>query len=79
MSTSQAQELLQFATDMFLANAARTDALVARANSVLGWRNKRAVVDGTWAQFLLTKEFPRQLAASLTVLPHEPFCISAKS
>ncbi|KAK1941133.1 hypothetical protein P3T76_007839 [Phytophthora citrophthora] len=65
VSANLAQELLQFATKMFLDNAARTDALVPRANVVLGWRDKRAIVDDTWAQFLLIKEFPRQLAASL--------------
>ncbi|KAG7385000.1 hypothetical protein PHYPSEUDO_002012 [Phytophthora pseudosyringae] len=65
MTRSRAQELVQFVTDMFLANAERTDALVTRANSVLGWSDKRAVVEDMWAQFLLTKEFPRQSAREL--------------
>ncbi|GMF18522.1 unnamed protein product [Phytophthora lilii] len=65
MAVSTASELVQFATDMFLANAERTDALVSTANLVLGWRDKRAVLEHTSAQFLLTKDFLHQLAESL--------------
>ncbi|KAG6616613.1 uncharacterized protein IUM83_13026 [Phytophthora cinnamomi] len=65
MTPGRAQELLRLAADMFLANAERTDAAVTRANSVLGWSDKRAVLAGTWAQFLLVKDFPHQWAEAL--------------
>lgn len=59
------RELLAFARDMFLANAARTDALLPTANLVLGWRDKRGVQDGSWAQFVQTKDFPHERAETL--------------
>jgi hypothetical protein len=65
MTLSKAQQVLRYAADMFAVNVQRTDAAVAMANSVLGWRDKRAVMDHTWAQFLLTKDFPHQTAESL--------------
>lgn len=65
MPVSAVQTLLQFATKMFLANAARTDELVTTSNLVLGWRDKRAVVEDTWAQFILTKAFPHQSTVAL--------------
>ncbi|RLN97019.1 hypothetical protein BBJ28_00025112 [Nothophytophthora sp. Chile5] len=65
MAAAKAQELLRFAADMFVANAECTDALVRQGNLVLGWRDKRAVLDDTWAQFLLTKDFPNESAAAL--------------
>lgn len=58
-------ELLAFARDMFLANAERTDLLIQTTNLVLGWQDKRGVLDGSWAQFVQTKDFPNESAEAL--------------
>lgn len=65
LSADRRRQLIAFAVDMFVSNARRTDALMEHANLVLGWTDKRGVFDGSWAQFVQTKDFPNESAEAL--------------
>ncbi|GLD97956.1 hypothetical protein PINS_up006653 [Pythium insidiosum] len=65
LSPLQVFELVQESHDAIVKYAAVADSCRASSQTVLGWSDKRAIMDGAWASFMVSKDFAGERTSEL--------------